>query len=117
MTAADNKALAYRVYEAINTQNITALEDLFDPNIVRHAAGEKGIESAKNAVLNAFTTSPNRCFVVEDTIAEEDKVALRVTLHGHPTAPGESLPIIMEIFHIRNGRVIEIWGAGTLRRS
>jgi predicted SnoaL-like aldol condensation-catalyzing enzyme len=117
MTAADNKALAYHVYEAINTKNIAALEDLFDPNIIRHAVGEKGIESAKNAVTNAFTTSPDKRFVIEDAIAEDDKVALRVTIHGLPTAPGESLPIIMEIFQIRNGRVVEIWGAGTLRRS
>jgi predicted ester cyclase len=102
MTTADNKALAYR---------------LFDPNIIRHAVGEKGIESAKKAVMNTFTTLPDKRFVIEDAIAEDDKVALRVTIHGFPTAPGESLPIIMEIFQIRNGRVVEIWGAGTLRQS
>jgi len=55
-------------------------------------------------------------FVVEDVLVEGDKVALRVTVHGVPTAPGESLPIIMEIFRIENGRVAEVWGAGTLRQ-
>ncbi len=116
MPATDNKALASRVYEAINTQDIATLDELFDPHILRHAMGEVGIESAKSALTNAFATFPQTCFVVEDLIAEGDKVALRVTVHGVPTPPGEPLPLIMEIFRIENGRVAEIWGAGTLRQ-
>jgi len=54
---------------------------------------------------------------IEDLIAEDDKVALRVTVHGVSKPPGEPLPLIMEMFRIENGRVAEIWGAGTLRRS
>ncbi len=94
----------------------STLEELFDPQVIRHAAGETGIESAKRAVMNAFTTFPEKRFVVEDVVAEGDKVALRVTVHGVPTAPGDPLPIIMEIFRIENGRIAEVWGAGTLRR-
>ena len=116
MTAADIKALGYRVYEAINAKDIAAFEELFDPHVIRHAAGETGIESAKKALLNAFATFPGKRFVVEDLIAEGDKIALRVAVHGVSTAPGEPLPIIMEIFRIENGRVAEVWGAGTLRR-
>jgi predicted ester cyclase len=84
--------------------------------IIRHAMGEVGIESARSALINAFATFPQTRFVVEDLIAEGDKVALRVTVQGVPTPPGEPLPHIMEIFRIENGRVAEIWGAGTLRR-
>lgn len=116
MTAADSRALGYRVYEAINAKNIAALEELFDPHVVRHAAGETGIESVRKALTSAFTAFPDQRFVVEDVIAEGDKVALRVTIHGVPAAPGDPLPIIMEIFRIENGRVVEVWGAGTLRR-
>ncbi|MBE3560630.1 MAG: hypothetical protein IMW89_15635 [Ktedonobacteraceae bacterium] len=54
MTATDNKALASRVYEAINTQDLAALDELFDPHIIRHAMGEVGIERARAAVTNAF---------------------------------------------------------------
>ncbi len=46
MTATDNKDLASGVYEAINTQDIETLDELFDPHILRHAMGEVGIESA-----------------------------------------------------------------------
>ena len=116
MTVTDNKALALRVYEAINTQDIATLDELFDPHIIRHAMREVGIESARKAVTNAFATFPQTRFVVEDLIAEGDKVALRVTVHGIPTAPGAPLPLLMEIFRIENGRVAEIWGAGTFHR-
>lgn len=112
MTAADMKTLASRVYEAINAQDIATLEELFDPQIIRHAMGEVGIESARKAMESAFTTFPDKRFVVEDLIAEGNKVALRVTIHGIPQQPP---PIIMEIFRVENGRVAEIWGAGTLR--
>lgn len=116
MVATDNKALASRVYEAINKQDIATLDELFDPHIIRHAMGEVGIESARKALTNAFATFPQTRFVVEDLIAEGDKVALRVTVHGIPTPPGDPLPLIMEIFRFENGRVAEIWGAGTLHR-
>jgi predicted ester cyclase len=79
MTAADNKVLASRVYEAINTQDIATLDELFDPHIIRHAMREVGTESAKKALANAFATFPQTRFVVEDLIAEGDKVGLRVT--------------------------------------
>lgn len=117
MTATDNKALAARVYEAINAQDLATLDELFDPHIVRHAMREVGIESARKAVINAFATFPQTHFVIEDMLAEGDRVALRVTVHGMATLPEEPLPLIMEIFRIENGRVAEIWGAGTLRRS
>jgi predicted ester cyclase len=70
----------------------------------------------KSKKLYASAAFPEKRFVVEDLIAEGDKVALRVTIHGVPTVPGEPLPIIMEIFRIENGRVAEVWGTGTLRR-
>jgi predicted ester cyclase len=85
MTATDNKVLASRVYEAINTQDIATLDELFDPHSIRHAMREIGIESARKAVTNAFAAFPQTRFVVEDLIAEGDKVALRVTVHGFPT--------------------------------
>lgn len=117
MTAVDIRALAYRVYEAINTRDMVTLEELFDPHVVRHAAGETGIESAKKAVKSAFTTFPDTRFVVEDVLVDGDKAALRVTVHGVPVAAGQPRPLIMEIFRIESGRVAEVWGAGTSRRS
>ena len=117
MTAADIRILVYRVYEAINARDLVALEELFDPEIIRHATGETGIERAKKAMTSAFTTLPEKRFVVEDVLVDGDKAALRVTVQGVPTEPEQPPPTILEIFRIANGRVAEIWGAGTMRRA
>ncbi|GHO61727.1 hypothetical protein KSC_006190 [Ktedonobacter sp. SOSP1-52] len=113
MTEADIRALAYRAYEAINTRNVVALEEVFAPHVIRHAAGETGVESVKKAVASAFTTFPEKRFVVEDVLVEGNKAALRVTIQGVPTVPGQPLPTILEIFRVENGQVAEVWGAGT----
>lgn len=115
MTIEENRALANQVYEAINAQDLVALEKLFDPQIIRHAAGEIGIDKAKHAVTSAFATSPDRRFIVEDMLVEGNKVALRVSVQAIPVVEGRPQPVIIEIFRIDNGRVAEIWGAGSVR--
>jgi predicted ester cyclase len=116
VTTEESRALAYRVYDAINAQDAGTLRELFDPHIVRHAAGEVGIEPAIAAMERAFATNPARHFRVEDVIAEGDKAALRVTVLGTHTTP-EAPPLILEFFRVVNGRVVEIWGAGTARQQ
>lgn len=116
MNAEEIRALVYRVYEAINTSDSQGLEEVFDPYVRRHAAGETGIESVKKAVASAFTTYPEKRFVVEDVLVDGNKAALRVVIQGVPTVAGQPLPTIIEIFRIENGRVVEVWGAGSSPR-
>jgi len=111
MSATDNRNIGYRVYEAINNQDYATLEKLFDQQVIRHAAGEIGLEKARKAMEKAFESGPKH-FVVQDLLAEGDKVALRVTVEGVSLEPGQSELTIMEIFRIKEGRVAEIWGAG-----
>ena len=111
MGISENRAIGYRVYEAINNRDYATLEQLFDPQIIRHAAGETGFEKAKKAMEKAFESGPKH-FVVEDLLAEDNKVALRVRVEGVPLEQGQANLTIMEIFRIENGRVVEIWGAG-----
>lgn len=113
MRPEDLKHIGTRVYDAINAQDLAELENLFDPGIVRHAAGEVGIDDAKRAVANAFAAAPDLRFQVEDLVAEEDRVALRVSVHRDGEATAEPAASILEIFRIDDGRVAEIWGAGT----
>jgi len=112
VTSANNKALVYRVYEAINAKDFAAMKELFTPNFVSHALEDAGIESGEEALKQASAAFPDQRFVVEDVVVEGNKAALRVTIHGVPQQPP---PIIMEIFRIENGQVAEVWGAGTLR--
>ncbi len=111
---ADIKALASRVYDAFNARDIAAVEELFAPDSISHASGICGTDGVKQALASLYATFPDVRFVVEDLLADGDKAALRVTIHGIPRAPGQPQPIIMEIFRIKHGRVVEVWGAGTL---
>jgi predicted ester cyclase len=70
VTTDELRSLGRREYDAINARDTATLEELFDPQIVRHATGEVGIESAKKAMADAFAASPDTRFVVEDAIAE-----------------------------------------------
>jgi predicted ester cyclase len=119
MTGSDTnelRALGRQVYEAINAQDLATLERLFTPDVVRHAMGEVGFEAARQAVTGLFATAPDTRFQVEDLVAEGDRVALRVTVHRGPAEPGTIPQTILEIFRVENGRVAEIWGAGTPAR-
>jgi predicted ester cyclase len=112
LTAAEIRALVYRVYETINAKDFAAMNELFAPDCVSHALEDAGIKNGEEALKRTSAAFPNQRFVVEDVLVEGDKAALRVTIHGVPQRPR---PIIMEIFRIENGRVAEVWGAGTLR--
>lgn len=115
MTATDNRSLAYQVYEAINARDIRRLGELFAPNFISHASGITSLEATKKALDHHFTAFPASRFVVEDLLVDGDRAALRVTIEGVPVEPGQPKPVIMEIFRIEKGRVVEIWGAGTMR--
>jgi len=60
-----------------------------------------------------FAAFPDTRFEVENVFAEADRVALQVAVHRGEAAPGTALPAILEIFRVEDGRVAEIWGAGT----
>ena len=116
MTPDELRALGQAVYDAINAQDLTALERLFTPDIVRHAMGEVGFDAARAALTSAFAGAPDLRFQVDDLIAEGDRVALRVTVQRGEPVPGEIPQSILEIFRVEDGRVAEIWGAGTPAR-
>lgn len=108
------RTLAHNVYDAINAQDMAALEGLFAPGIIRHATGEVGFEKARKAVMETFAKDPEKHFVIEDLLVDGNKAALRVTVQGAPASEGTPLPTILEIFHFKDNKVVEIWGAGTV---
>ncbi len=113
MTETCPRELARRLYDAINRNDLEALDGLFAPDVVRHAAGEIGAEKALDAVRELHAAPRSTRFRIDDLFAEDDRVALRVTVHqGGPDGPDEPVSTILEIFRIADGRVAEIWGAG-----
>ena len=111
MAESDVKALGYRFYEAFNARDIDAAEELFTPDFVSHAAGTVG--GLRTSLTSLFVRHPNIRVVIEDALVDGDKFALRMTVHGIPHAPEGPLPAMIEFFRTENGRVVEVWGAGS----
>jgi steroid delta-isomerase-like uncharacterized protein len=122
MSAEENKAIARRGYEAINQNNLDALDEVVAPDITDHdpAPGQApGLEGVKQWFSSMHTAFPDFRMNVEDMIAEGDKVVARVRLSG--THQGELMGIDatgnrvtitgIDILRINaDGKIMERWG-------
>ena len=122
MSAEENKAIARRGYEAINQNNLDALDEVVASDITDHdpAPGQApGLEGVKQWFSSMHTAFPDFQMNVEDMIAEGDKVVARVSLSG--THQGEFMGIDptgnrvtitgIDILRINaEGKIVEHWG-------
>jgi steroid delta-isomerase-like uncharacterized protein len=121
MSADENKALVRRFYEEIDKGNLEAMDELVAEDYIDHSPppfpglGE-GRESLKRAFEIFWRATPGR-HVIEDQIAEGDKVVTRLTAYGRheddlPGIPktGADLKMTATVIHrIENGRLAEKW--------
>jgi len=120
-----NKATFKRLHDAMNTCDVEiiskTIDEVVEPDLLFHApvpVGANGVQALKQVMALLLRMYPDLHLVVEDLIAEEDKVVGRTTVTG--THRGEFMGIqptgkfvtYNEIFIFRfvNGRVVEIWG-------
>ena len=86
MPTEGNKALAHRYYEEMNKQNYLALiDEVGAPDLVWHDAPpgiSPDLAGAKQLTTAFWAAFPDMHVVVEDMIAEGDKVVSRVTVRG-----------------------------------
>ena len=122
MSAEENKAIARRGYEAINQNNLDALDEVVAPDITDHdpAPGQApGLVGVKQWFSSMHTAFPDFRMNVEDMIAEGDKEVARVSLSG--THRGEFMGIDptgnrvtitgVDILRINaDGKIVEHWG-------
>jgi steroid delta-isomerase-like uncharacterized protein len=115
-----NKAIAYRAFEEVQSQGKL---DLVDELVVRDYIGHTplgelyGPEGVKQFFATLRDAFPNLQVTVEDQIAEGDKVATRWTAHGTHEGQFQAVPATgrqmtmtgMTIFRIANARIIEGW--------
>jgi predicted SnoaL-like aldol condensation-catalyzing enzyme len=114
---ADVRVVGQRMYEAFNARDLAAAETIFSAGFVSHPLGTIGVESVTRAWAGMHAMFPDIQLTVEDMLVDGDRVAVRTTLHGIPSATeGQSSPTMMEIFRIQDGRVAELWGVSTLQR-
>ena len=117
-----NKAIARRVFEEVwNKGNLDALDEVYVADVVGHNAppgqppGIKGTRQFIGMYLQAF---PDTRMVVEDQVAEGDKVVTRWTatgthrgeLMGMPPT-GKSVRVTgITINRLEGGKIVEEWG-------
>ena len=101
-----NKALVRRWFAETDKGNDAVVDELCAPDYVDHSpplpgmpTGSVGVHQANEALRAAF---PDTVHIIEDQIAEDDKVVTR--LRGRGTFTGEILGIPP------NGKLVEITG-------
>ena len=122
MSVEENKALLRRGWEEIlNKGNINALDQFYAENFVDHNAfpgipsGIEGMRQTYNIIFFAFT---NIHVTIDDMVAEEDKIVVRVTANGIHTgefmgtpATGKRISVMeIRIYRIAGGKIVEHWG-------
>ena len=121
MSAEQNKAVLRQAYDAINRNDLDALDEIVASDIADHdpAPGQgPGLEGVKGYFSSLHAAFPDVHMDVEDMIAEGDKVVARVSVGG--THQGEFMGIAptgnrvtitgIDILRISDGKVVEHWG-------
>jgi steroid delta-isomerase-like uncharacterized protein len=119
MSAEENKALIRRGFEAMNTKDFAAFEQIMAPNYVNHdmPAPAPGPEGFKQVVDMFFAAFPDMRITLETQLADGDLVANRGTMTG--THQGEFMGVpatgkqvtvpFMDFWRLENGRAVENW--------
>lgn len=109
---ADVRTAARRMYDAFNANDHNAADDIFTADFYSHPMGTTGPMSVVRMWQRLRHRFPDAQVVVEDMVAEGDKVAVRASVHG---MPGEQPPTMLEILRVHDGRIAELWGLSSLQ--
>jgi serine phosphatase RsbU (regulator of sigma subunit)/predicted ester cyclase len=127
MSAEQNMALARRFMEARVKGDVDALEEILPPDFVSHTKllpeeepGREGVIWAAAQVAGAIS---NASVVVEDQVAQGDKVVTRFVVHsthdraeimGLAPSGRQMTNRVILIHRISEGKIAEEWGIGTI---
>jgi steroid delta-isomerase-like uncharacterized protein len=121
MSAEENKAIMRRYFSVFEQGNIDLLDELLAPDYVNHTPATPdlptGPEGVKGVVSMFRSAMPDLRVIVEDMVAEGDKVAVRYTLEGThegelfgvpPTGQRLSIKSI-SVERVSDGKIREHW--------
>ena len=121
MSAEENKTIVRRFWGVWEEGNIDLVDELLAPDYTNHSPGTPdqptGPEGVKGVVAMFRSAIPDLRVVVEDMIAEGDKVAVRYTLEGThegelfgvpPTGQRLSIKSI-SVERVSDGKIREHW--------
>src|SRR5262245_12632543 len=105
------KRIYHDLADAVNRRDLDALEHIFDPHLINHGADPdepRGAYHFKQIFADFIAACPDLRVVVEDIIAEDDKLVVRWSDIGtHTGAPLLGVPAM--------GRQIVLTGIDILR--
>src|SRR5438552_5739601 len=120
MSTEQNKDVVRRFLEEVwNAGNLDVVDELIAPDYVNHTdpGQPPGPEGVKPLVTQFRSAFPDVHNAIEDVVAEEDRVAVRVTIRG--THKGELFGIPptgkhatitgMAFYRVANGQLAEHW--------
>ncbi len=127
MSAKENKALVRRFLEAHEGEaDLDALDEMLAPNFISHnkrlPGQQPGREGYKQAIAQYTAAVSNHRVLVEEQVAEEDKVVTRFIVRGThdrrellgvaPTGREVAFKSIT-IYRIEGGKIAEEWSLGS----
>jgi len=119
MSLGENKAIVRKMFEAINKQSLASLDKLMAPDFIlhMHAKQTQGWEVSRQVVESEINAFPDLHVVIEDIIAEGDKVCVR--LQETATHAGEYRGLaptgnklsytVVAIWRVVEGKIVEGW--------
>jgi steroid delta-isomerase-like uncharacterized protein len=121
ITEEEAQAFTDRIVDMWNEANLTILDEVYSPEIVRHDCGVPedivGLENMKNYLENLFNAFPDLNLTVDEMIIAGNKMVQRWTMTGTNTGSMGEMPPTgknvqfsgVSIGHFINGKAVEIW--------
>ncbi len=112
---AANKELVRRFYDALNRQDLAAVDDLTAPDVV--VAGPAAGLPLRQFVTELCTAFPDDHSTIDELLADADKVIARWRCDGTHTGPYRGLAATgrrfhdsgIDLFQVRDGRITAWW--------
>ena len=121
MSLDDNKALVLRIYDDLfNRGRFSLAGELIAADFIAHVAPD-GIPAGPDGMAWLITklraAFPDGRYVIEDLVAEDDKVAARITFSGTHCGPFLGITPTgrhvtqqqLHLIRIRDGKAVEQW--------
>ena len=117
MSLEENKAVVRRLYEAVDTEDLSSIDDSVVPDYVDHTRKIRGLEVLKRFGIMLFNAFPDFHETIEDIVAEGDKVWVRTTItathkgeyRGLAPTGSKFTEAPVDIFRIVDGKIAEGW--------
>ncbi|HYJ12075.1 MAG TPA: ester cyclase [Thermomicrobiales bacterium] len=116
--SASNAELARRFYEEFHTGDVAQADEMIATNAIFHMGGDSlGREDSKRDVAAIKAAFPDVTWQVEDTLVDDDKVAVRWIFRGTHQAEYGGVPASgnlvemsgITILLVENGQIVEGW--------